>query len=373
MIKIFHLVTCLNLGGSENVAISLAENCVKANPQKFDFSIVELFAINNNYAIAKKKELFHKNIRTITLCRASKRFSLIISPLILSYLIIKEKPEIIHSHTDLPDFVLSIAIRLLKIVGKQTPAIIRTIHNTQLWPTHASLGKYTESAFVNDVVVGVSDAALLAYNNLRIKNNLSVSKAQYVVYNGCSIPTRKETPFRIDRKKINIAFCGRLERQKGIDVLLKRILVLNKHFEDLFFFHIIGDGTYQKKVEKLEKLTNNVKTYSAEPNISEKLHVFDFIVMPSRFEGLVLLSIEASFSQVPVIASFAPGLNETLPPLWPLQLNLENEMEWINLFQKIVNNEFNVKKLKDNALEYVSARFSLNQMVAKYSDLYLSR
>ncbi|NGY37405.1 glycosyltransferase family 4 protein [Flavobacterium sp. XN-5] len=367
MIKIFQLVTSVNLGGAENIAFSLSENCSKANPNDFEFIVVELYHTKSKYAFEKKQELFSKKIRVITLFKGPKRLGLLFAPFKLGYHIVKEKPKAVHSHTDLPDFVLSMFLKLNFFFKLK---IIRTIHNTELWTEYPKVAKFVESSFTNDTVIGVSEAALVAYQELRKKNNLTVSEYTSVIYNGCSCPSKKETPFLINKQKINIAFCGRFETQKGIDILLERILEINNLFEDQFVFHLIGNGTYREEAQKLTVTTTNVFLYDAVSNISDKLYVFDFIIMPSRFEGLVLMSIEASFARVPVIAAFAPGLDETLPVNWQLQFHLENKEELFILLKKIVNKEFELEELKEEAYSYVSKKFSLNTMIDSYSRLY---
>lgn len=94
--------------------------------------------------------------------------------------------------------------------------------------------------------------------------------------------------------------------------------------------------------------------------------------MPSRFEGLVLTSIEASLSKIPVIAAIAPGLSETLPIDWPLQFHLENAEEFLLLFERIKNNEFDLESLINQAYFFVSDKFSHQRMINEYSNLYLS-
>lgn len=371
MPKIFQLIRSVHLGGAEIVAFNLSEFCRSNNPENFEFVVVELHKTKDAYSIEKKRELNLKKIRMISLSIKSKTLSLLIGPFILSYHLLKEKPDIIHSHTDLPDLVLSNTKRLFAIFQIKFPTIVRTIHNTVLWPTHDKLGKYVEAAFAEDWIVGVSDGALVSYNELRRKYNLSVSTHQQIINNGCVIPERKEHFFKISNEKINIAFCGRFENQKGIDILIERIKTINNIFKDTFIFHLIGSGTYQNEILKLSKENENVFVYETVPNIADKLYAFNFLIMPSRFEGLVLISIEASFSKVPVIAAYAPGLSDTLPTNWPLQFNLENEDELLSIFEKLKNNEYNLEHLKNQAYLYVSEKFSHSAMIDSYSKLYL--
>jgi len=371
MIKIFQFISSIQLGGAEIVAFNLSEFCNTNSPVRLEFVVVELYQTNDYYSIQKKSELQSKNIRIISLGNRNKIFSLLISPFLLFYHLLAEKPNIIHSHTDEPDFVLSSTKRLFAILHIKFPKIVRTIHNTVLWPTHIKLGRYVETVFIDDWIVGVSDCALESYNDLRNKYNLNISKHLFTIYNGCLIPKKTEHTFKIDNQKINIAFCGRFENQKGIDILIERIKVLNDRFKDDFVFHVIGKGSYQNEVLKLAKVNSNVIVYDSVPNMSERLYAFDFLIMPSRFEGLVLISIEASYSKVPVIAAIAPGLSETLPKDWPLLFHLENEIELVTIFQNIKNRKYDMESLKNQAYFYVSTKFSHSSMIEAYSKLYL--
>ena len=371
MIKIFQFISSIQLGGAEIVAFNLSEFCNTNSPVRLEFVVVELYQTNDYYSIQKKSELQSKNIRIISLGSRNKVFSLLISPFLLFYHLLAEKPNIIHSHTDEPDFVLSSTKRLFTILHIKFPKIVRTIHNTVLWPTHIKLGRYVETVFIDDWIVGVSDCALESYNDLRNKYNLNISKHLFTIYNGCLIPKKTEHTFKIDNQKINIAFCGRFENQKGIDILIERIKVLNDRFKDDFVFHVIGKGSYQNEVLKLAKVNSNVIVYDSVPNMSERLYAFDFLIMPSRFEGLVLISIEASYSKVPVIAAIAPGLSETLPKDWPLLFHLENEIELVTIFQNIKNRKYDMESLKNQAYFYVSTKFSHSSMIEAYSELYL--
>src|SRR5690554_456139 len=108
------------------IAFDLADHCRRRSSDDYEISVVELFSTRNDYAHAKKEELTSKGIRVITLSRGSKRVSLLFAPFTLFYWLRKEKPSIIHSHTDLPDFVLGVVIRLYRFFRIKMPPIVRT-------------------------------------------------------------------------------------------------------------------------------------------------------------------------------------------------------------------------------------------------------
>lgn len=368
MIKIFEIVTSINLGGAENLTFNIVDHCSLLHPAKFQFIIVELYATKSSYALRKKVELRSKGIKVITLGGTSKRSSLSVAPFSLLYHIKKENPNIIHSHTDLPDFVLGL---VLKVDSLTRTKIVRTIHNTELWSEYPGIGKLVESSFQDDRIVGVSKAALEAYFNLRKKYRLPISSQAGVVYNGCSTPKTDSHHFKLDNNRVNVAFCGRFVYQKGIDILVDVIWKLGEKFRNKILFHFVGDGPYKDLVSKLAKENENVLTYGAVSNLAGKIHDFDFLIVPSRFEGLGLISVESSLAKVPVIAARAPGLDETLPPDWPLFFNLNDAQELETIFQKITEPQLEKEALKKTAFDFVSGKFSMGEMARGYSAIYL--
>ena len=143
MLKVLQLVRSVHLGGAEMVAFNLAEFCKVSYPDKFEFIVVELHQTNDAYSRDKKKYLSSKNIKILSLGSKSKILSLLFGPFILAYYLLKEKPGIVHSHTDLPDLTLSNTWRIFSLFQLKFPKVVRTIHNTVLWPNHNKLGKYT--------------------------------------------------------------------------------------------------------------------------------------------------------------------------------------------------------------------------------------
>lgn len=370
MSNIFQLISSIQLGGAENVAFDLAEHSGKELRGNPEIIVVELYATQNDYVKSKKEELESKNIRVITLYNGSKRVSLLFAPLSLLRQIWKEKPLIIHSHTDLPDFVLAAATRLSRFFRIKLPKMARTIHSTQLWRTHHKLGKFTESTFHNDSIVSVSSYAMAAYEQLRKKYDLPVSNNRQIIYNGCVVPKQSPHPFKIDHQKINIVYCGRFEDYKGMETIIQAIPEIENLFPGRFLFHLIGDGSYKKQLQKLVRENNNVLLYGPVPNVSTMFYAFNYLWMPSHFEGLALISIESSFSGVPVIASYAPGLDETLPENWPLKFHLNKMEELYDIFEKINNNQYDVESLKKIAFDFVVKNFSQKKMIKSYNVLY---
>ena len=75
-----------------------------------------------------------------------------------------------------------------------------------------------------------------------------------------------------------------------------------------FFFTIAGDGSQRTLVEQtLAEIAAEGKPLNAELvppifGLAGYMQSFDYLFMPSEFEGLSMLSMEASLNRLPVIA-----------------------------------------------------------------------
>ena len=367
--KVYHLITSVQLGGAEGVAFNIVKGISNSN---IEFVLLELYASNTAYAKQKKNELKRNGIKVVTLSNYTKRSSLLLAPLKLYSIMRNDPNSIFHSHTDLPDFVLSVSLRISKFFKFSGFNIMRTIHNTVLWPNHKRIAKFVESSFENEHIVGVSEGALNAYTIFRKEIKLRVSVKRTLIFNGCKLPTNKRLEFKLDNSRINIGICGRFEDQKGIDLLITFLNDYNDQIKNRVNFIFIGSGSYKHELQILSRKNENISMYKPINEINNMLHSFDYILMPSRFEGLALMSIEASYAKVPVIASNVKGLDETLPSDWPLFFDVFNNECLLLILKDILSNKFDPNVLGEVSHEFVNKHFTIDKMCKKYEQLYLS-
>jgi glycosyltransferase involved in cell wall biosynthesis len=154
-----------------------------------------------------------------------------------------------------------------------------------------------------DAIVSISYAEFDA----AVKGNVS-APLHRVIYHG--VPGRKESlpsPVSVDADRLNLAFIGRFDRQKGLDLLLQA-------FADPKLGHVtlwlIGGSTLGQKYSIPEQ--PNVKLIGWVPNthIDEYICCFDAVIIPSRWEGFGLIALETMRNGKPVLASRTGGLAE---------------------------------------------------------------
>ena len=177
----------------------------------------------------------------------------------------------------------------------------------------------------------------------------------------------EQQPFMdVDHSKNNILFAGRLEYQKGIDELVEIIKRSHDH-QDLVFW-IVGSGSLLGKIKELMAETDNVRYYEKIFNLSSNVGTFDYLLMPSNFEGLGLMSIEASLAKVPVIINSCPGLNETLPTDWSLKVQNNSVEQYLEILGQL--DRYDHEALGMKAWQYLKETFSVEKMQKAYEVFY---
>ena len=98
---------------------------------------------------------------------------------------------------------------------------------------------------------------------------------------------------------------GRLEKQKNIPLLIKSFSKLNKKFNK-YKLIIIGEGREKNKVLKLikeKKLEKRVILKKTKNHIKQELEKATLFVLPSNYEGMPNVLLEAMASSLPVITT----------------------------------------------------------------------
>lgn len=119
------------------------------------------------------------------------------------------------------------------------------------------------------------------------------------------------------RRDLGIAASGpvigvgaRLMEQKGIEFLLRAMPALLARFPDLTLV-VAGEGPLAESLKGLAAdlgVADHVRFAGVRLDLAELLHVFDVFVLPSVWEGLPMVILEALAAGCPVVASDVGGV-----------------------------------------------------------------
>jgi glycosyltransferase involved in cell wall biosynthesis len=125
---------------------------------------------------------------------------------------------------------------------------------------------------------------------------------------------RLRAQWGVSEGRVVIVAVGRLDRQKGLDVLLRAAGLLFAKNPDLRLV-IGGEGPQRKELESLVaelRLGACVRLLGFVQDVRAMLSAADIFAMPSRWEGFGLAAVEAMAAGLPVVASRAEGLREVV-------------------------------------------------------------
>ena len=407
--RIFHLITHFSLGGAERVAANIAES----QTHGMEYHVVEIMRGRTAYTPKFIGELEKAGVR----CHRSwmpdvsfhflfERIAALLFPLRMLYIMLRWRPDVIHTHTETPDLALYVFSRVFPRMLRRVK-IVRTIHNTRLWTGLPRTAQWVEAFFksrnaniaISDSVRdsyaerfgevppiinnGVAEVEQKDYFNISTPQGVHLSQVhqQHLNTSGgalvSSAPTTPPLGFcRLpEQEHLNILFAGRLEPQKGVVVLCKVLKMLAG--DARFFFTIAGDGSQRTLVEQtLAEIAAEGKSANAELvppifGLAGYMQSFDYLFMPSEFEGLSMLSMEASLNRLPVIANACPGLADTLPADWSLLAHGNNIDDYRRIFNLLPT--ANRDALTQQAYAFAKERFSVRTMQERYEAWYKAK
>ena len=423
--RTFHLITHFSLGGAERVAANIAES----QTHGMEYHVVEIMRGRTAYTPKFIGELEKAGVR----CHRSwmpdvsfhflfERIAALLFPLRMLYIMLRWRPDVIHTHTETPDLALYVFSRVFPRMLRRVK-IVRTIHNTRLWTGLPRTAQWVEAFFksrnaniaISDSVRdsyaerfgevapiinnGVAEVEQKDYFNISTpqgvhlsqvhQQHLNTSTSQHLnTSGGALVSSAPTTPQHLNisggalvssapttPQHLNILFAGRLEPQKGVVVLCKVLKMLAG--DARFFFTIAGDGSQRTLVEQtLAEIAAEGKPLNAQLvppifGLAGYMQSFDYLFMPSEFEGLSMLSMEASLNRLPVIANACPGLADTLPADWSLLAHGNNLDDYRRIFDLLPTADRDA--LTQQAYAFAKERFSVRTMQERYEAWYKAK
>jgi glycosyltransferase involved in cell wall biosynthesis len=284
-------------------------------------------------------------------------------------------PNIIHLNTEIPEF----SFFVFKFIFRQYKNIkvVRTIHNTELWGRWQLFGMHIERALVCSPCIFVSNEVKSQYQLWLKRCNLNVAEGS-VIYNPIAIYTSQARKRPASNENFKLLFAGRLEKQKGADLLPEIIERLENSLESSVSLDILGDGSELENInsylrsQTLSKISVNV--LPPKFNLPSTLSNYDLLLFPSRFEGYGRLAAEAVLADLPVAAFYLRVLKEIFGDHYSgfcmSDLYLANDFS-----QTVINSLKNIEALRDELdmiRDRLEVKLSPKSVTEQYQFFYQS-
>ena len=144
----------------------------------------------------------------------------------------------------------------------------------------------------------------VVYNSLPLKeppNNLREISEQFKKSNN------------IKEDEVLFLFCGRIERQKGVDVLIKAFARVNTEINARLI--ICGEGedmTSMMELADSKNVSSNIIWAGWQTNLDSYYSAADVYIMPSRWESFGLVFLEAMNYSLPILSCSVQAIPEVV-------------------------------------------------------------
>ncbi len=172
-------------------------------------------------------------------------------------------------------------------------------------------------------------------------------------------------------------FVGRLAHQKGVVDLLSACDLLQHVVPDLRTL-IVGAGPLQRRLEATARAfeltgSRRVLFLGHRNDVPKLLAASDVLVLPSLYEGMPNVVLEAMRFRKPVVATAAPGTTEVvLPDRTGLLVPLQNPPALAQAIRRVVADPDLAQRLGAAGRARVEAEFGVDLMINRFADLYES-
>lgn len=268
-----------------------------------------------------------------------------------------------------PDTVLSFMdttnILVLLAAGSRWPVVV----SERVHPAHYDIGPVwgllRKLAYPRAAALVVQTAEIAQHFPARLRQRIAV------IPNPVPVPAAGgEAQFPIPRPAV--AGMGRLDRQKGFDLLLRAFAPLARGHPS-WTLAIFGEGPERSALEDLRNklgLAGRVLLPGLVADASAQLRQADLFVLPSRFEGFPNALCEAMACGLPVIATNCPSGPRDIvrPGIDGLLVPAENVQALTAAMDQLMSDETLRRAFGAKAVE-VLGRFGANAVLERWGAL----
>ncbi|PRY12309.1 glycosyltransferase involved in cell wall biosynthesis [Pontibacter ummariensis] len=361
--KICHIITGLGFGGAERLLVNFSNIHSECGHQVYVLYLKDITSL---------KDALHPSVETIHVPLNNKTSSRI------RKLLGEIKPDVVHTHLGHADLLGLWAARGLDL------KLFCTMHN--IWFKWNWKDKIIFKAYKFLFRTVARKCKVIAISNVVKKHVVETLKVPsnrvHLLYNGIpsALPNCQNNSLdlrralKISTKNFNVLFVGRLEPQKSVDTLLKAVSLLKDKIPSIKLL-LVGEGSLRAELERLALelgLKDIVEFRGVTLKPEEYFAVCDLFVLPSIFEGMGIVLLEAFRASLPVIASNTEGPGELITHgqtgllFEPLQ-----HKELANLMYKFYLSPSLLKEIGENGNKFYKENFKIEDYAAKLEELYV--
>lgn len=192
-----------------------------------------------------------------------------------------------------------------------------------------------------------------------------------VIPNGVELPER-EKEWGVGSGG-QLLFVGRLEAQKGIDILLREVERILGELPG-YRLVLVGEGSWRGAWERWREgsvYRDRVEILGKRGDVLERMRDSDLLLLPTRYEGMPNVVLEAMSVGLPVATLRVEGVSALLGEgLEAQSVEREDWEGWVRLVIDLGRDRDTLQRLGRANRRRVAEHFVLSLQLAKYETLY---
>ncbi|MBN1308004.1 MAG: glycosyltransferase [Chitinispirillaceae bacterium] len=357
--KICQIIHSLQTGGAELLLLRICSELRRNYPHSYEFTVI---ATNESGPLHSDFE--KAGIKVVSLNLVGKH--LIACIWSIFKVLIREKPDIVHTHLLPPDKYGQTAA-FLALIGKR----VSTIHNMEPSLTPAEKKAIAVVRLFSTRMIAVSQSVK---NNVISRYGFDGAKID-VIYTAPSSPPAAALPKAL-KQPVRIVNLANIKESKGQHFLVKAAIEMKK-ITARFSIDIVGDAqsAYADKLNKMiidNGLTDTVFLKGKIDHASSILSNYTIMISLSLWEGFPLALIEGMGAGLPMILSDIPPHRELMGEIDDYTFARPDDPGGItSIFRRLISDGGYYSRLSQKMIER-SRDFSITKMIEKYDSFYRS-
>lgn len=227
------------------------------------------------------------------------------------YHFITYKPDVLHIHSSFAGLICRFTLMFLFPFSK-----CKVIYCPHSFSFLMDIGLVKKSLFILiEKILTLKTTFIICVSKNEIEEAISYGfnkKKLKLIYNGINQNTNLNAKKYLNQNKLNLLFIGRFDYQKGYDTLVKLVENLHENNVKNFNINIVGDIVNGSDFNRLEYENVNYSKWLSKEQLDSYYLNSDIILMPSRWEGLPMVAIEALSLGVPIISKKVSSFPEII-------------------------------------------------------------
>jgi glycosyltransferase involved in cell wall biosynthesis len=282
----------------------------------------------------------------------------------LRSLLSQRRERIIHFHVDF-------GLTGIATWAAHCPRVVISIHNDDPWMMSARWRAWLR--WMDRRVshyIAISERVRRHYLSATGVSPEKVSRIYYGLELDpvAAAPQEIRRMYQIPVDRFVVGFVGRLAAQKNLSLLIAAL----EQLPDVQGV-IVGDGELRQELKALvqSKGLQNIQFLGRQPNAAEIMPAFDVLCLPSHFEGLGLVLVEAMLRRVGVMGSRAGAIPEILGEgRYGLLFESGDVAGLINAIQFARRERARMGEMVERTYEYAQRTFSIETMARQTLEVY---